>query len=101
MNEKLEELYATTKDPNDPKLHLLLGIQEQFTHLDSTMQTLKNELTNKAEMLASLLPHTINEKSDLLLDRAQAVWESASNFRTAARKEWLELMRFSLHLKRI
>ncbi|WP_300826924.1 hypothetical protein [Helicobacter sp. UBA3407] len=58
MNEKLEELYATTKDPNDPKLHLLL-------------------------------------------DRAQAVWESASNFRTAARKEWLELMRFSLHLKRI
>lgn len=86
MNEKLEELYATTKDPNDPKLHLLLGIQEQFVCLDSTMQTLRNELTNKAEMLASLLPHTINEKSDLFLDRAQAVWESASNFKAAAQE---------------
>ncbi|TLD89118.1 hypothetical protein [Helicobacter sp. MIT 05-5294] len=62
MSEKLEELYATIQDPSDSKLHFLLNLKEQFVHFDSTMQTLKGDLTNKAELLACLLPHTIEQK---------------------------------------
>ncbi|MBD5166115.1 hypothetical protein [Helicobacter sp.] len=86
MNEKLEEFYATTKDPNDPKLHLLLSYKEQLIHLDSTMQELKDTLTNKAELLTCLHPYSIEQKSDLFLDRAQEVQKSASNFKAAAQE---------------
>lgn len=84
MNEKLEEFYARTKDSNDPKLHLLLGIQEQFKQFDSVMRSLRSELTSKAEVFASLLPRDIDKNSNLFLERAQAVRESAGKFMVAA-----------------
>ncbi len=86
MNEKLEEFYVAIQDPNDPKLHLLLSYKEQLIHLDSTMQELKDDLTDKAELLTCLLPHTIEQKSDLFLDRAQEVQKSAGNFKAAAQE---------------
>lgn len=86
MNKKLEEFYATTKDPNDPKLHLLLSYKEQLIHLDSAMQELKDDLANKAELLTCLIPHTIEQKGDLFLDCAQAVQKSAGNFKAAAQE---------------
>lgn len=85
MQEKAEKIYATTHDPNDLKLHLLLIYKEQFTNLDTTMQTSKRDLTNKAERLTSLLPNSMEQNPNLFLERAQEVWSSAKAFQESAR----------------